>query len=76
MASDIYANASRRFPRKLPAALKVSAHGTNTAGDARARYQCRVSNKLVSTRSGHFRRTTALCVNVGGDNFVFAFDTA
>jgi hypothetical protein len=75
MAADIYANASRRFPRNLPAALTVFAHGTNRA-DSRARYQCRVSNKLIRTKTDRFRRTTALCVNGGGDNFVYAFDMA
>ena len=74
MASDIHANASRRFPRNLPTTLTVLAHGTNTAGDPRARYRCRVSNRLIRTTNGRFRRTTALCVNVSGDNFTYAFD--
>ena len=74
MASDIHANASRRFPRNLPATLTVFAHGTNKAGDPRARYRCQVSNRFIRTGNGRFRRTTALCVNVGGDNFTYAFD--
>ena len=75
MAADIHANASSRFPRNLPATWTVFAQGAKRS-DARARYQCRVSNKSVPTGNGRLRRTTALCVNVGGDNFVYAFDMA
>ena len=76
MASDIHATASRRFPRNLPTTLTVFAPGTNPARDSRARYQCRVSNRFVRTSSRRFRRTTALCVNVGGGNFNYVFDMA
>jgi hypothetical protein len=76
MASDIYAAASRRFPRNLPTPFTAVAHGTNTAGDPRARYRCRVSNRFIRTSNGRFRRTTALCVNVSGGNFNYVFDMA
>jgi hypothetical protein len=76
MASDIHAAASRRFPRSLPATLTVVAHGANAARDPRDRYRCRISNRSIRAKSGHFRRTTALCVNVSGGNFNYVFDLA
>jgi hypothetical protein len=76
MASDIYAAAARRFPRNLPTTLTAFAHGTNTTRDPRARYRCRVSNRSIQTKSGRFRRRTALCVNVSGGNFNYVFDMA
>jgi hypothetical protein len=76
MASDIHAAAARRFPRNLPTTLTAVAHGTNPARDPRGRYQCRVSNRFVRTKTKHFRRTTALCVNVSGGNFNYVFDMA
>ena len=76
MASDIEYAARRRFPRPLPRRYLAYAHGTNTAGDPRARYRCAITNKFI-TREGHpVRRTTARCTNVKGDNFLYVFDMA
>jgi hypothetical protein len=76
MASDIYYDAMKRFPRNLPQKYVTYAHGTNTAGDPRAAYRCNTSNKFVKTRDGEYRRTTADCVNVKGDGFTYVFDRA
>jgi hypothetical protein len=76
MGSDIENNAQQRFPRPLRSGYTAYAHGTNTAGDPRARYRCAISNRFI-TRDGHpVRRTTAPCVNVRGDNFLYVFDMA
>jgi hypothetical protein len=76
MASDINYDASRRFPRPLRTGYVAYAHGTNTAGDPRARYRCTISNRFI-TRYGHpVRRTRALCTNVKGDNFLYVFHMA
>ena len=76
MASDIHAAASRRFQRNLPATLTAVAHGATAARDPRDRYRCRISNRSIRTKSGHLRRTTALCVNGSGGNFNYVFDMA
>jgi hypothetical protein len=76
MASDIYYDATRRFPRPLPKRYVAYAHGTNTAGDPRAVYRCSISNQLVRTRDGAYRRTTALCLNSAGDSFKYIFEMA
>jgi hypothetical protein len=76
MAEDIHYDAARRFPRPLRTGYVAYAHGTNTAGDPRARYRCSISNKLI-IREGHpVRRTRALCTNVKGDSFLYVFDMA
>ena len=76
MAEDIHYDAERRFPRPLRTGYRAYAHGTNTAGDPRARYRCSISNKLI-IREGHpVRRTRALCTNVKGDSFLYVFDMA
>ena len=76
MAGDIYADAERRFPQNLPQRYTAYAHGTNLAGDPRAVYRCTITNNFVHTRDGEYRRTTALCINVKGDNFKYVFDMA
>jgi hypothetical protein len=76
MASDIYYDATKRFPRSLPKNYVAYAHGTNTAGDPRAVYRCAISNKFIKTRDGEYRRTTAVCINVKGDSFAYVFDMA
>jgi hypothetical protein len=73
MASDIYYDATKRFPRNLPRKYTAYAHGTNTAGDPRAIYRCKITNKFVKTRDGGYRRTTAVCLNVKGDGFTYVF---
>jgi hypothetical protein len=76
MAEDIHYDAERRFPRPLRTGYMAYAHGTNTAGDPRARYRCAISNKFI-IREGHpVRRTRALCTNVKGDSFLYVFDMA
>jgi hypothetical protein len=76
MATDIDADAHKRFPRALPQKYTAYAHGTNTAGDPRAVYRCNISNKFVKTRDGGYRRTTAVCLNVKGDGFTYVFAMA
>jgi hypothetical protein len=76
MASDIRHAAARRFPRALPNRYTAYAHGTNTAGDPRARYRCAITNRFYTAEQHPVRRTTALCVNVAGDNFRYVFDMA
>jgi hypothetical protein len=76
MASDIYYDASQRFPRDLPRHYVAYAHGTNTAGDPSARYPCTISNRFIKTRDGEYRRTTAVCTNIRGDGFRYVFDMA
>jgi len=76
MASDLREAAERRFPRALPSRYTAYAHGTNTAGDPRARYRCAISNRFYTAEQHPVRRTTALCVNVAGDNFRYVFDMA
>jgi|SRR4029450_8904126 hypothetical protein len=75
MAGDLYYDASSRFPR-LPEVYMAHAHGTNTAGDPRAVYHCKLSNRFKVGRHGdEWRRTTALCTNRWG-GFRYVFDMA
>lgn len=75
MAGDLYYDASSRFPR-LPKVYMAYAHGTNTAGDPRAVYSCKLSNRFKLNRYGdEWRRTTALCTNRWG-GFRYVFDMA
>ena len=69
MASDIEYDARRSFPEPLPSSYQAFAHGTNTAGDPRASYQC-----SISTTGDVVLRTKALCVNPAGDSFLYLFD--
>jgi hypothetical protein len=76
MASDIYYDAARRFPRPLRSRYVAHALGTNTAGDPRARYRCTISNRFYTAEGHPVRRTAALCANVKGDSFRYVFDRA
>ena len=51
MASDIYYDAARRFPRPLRGRYVAYALGTNTAGDPRARYRCTISNRFYTAEA-------------------------
>lgn len=75
MAGDLYELASSRFPR-LPEVYTAYAHGTNTAGDPRAVYSCKLSNRFkYDSNDDEWRRTTALCTNRWG-GFRYVFDMA
>jgi hypothetical protein len=75
MAGDLYSLASNRFPR-LPKVYTAYAHGTNTAGDPRAVYRCKLSNQFqFGSHGDEWRRTTAHCTNRWG-GFRYVFDMA